>query len=48
MTEHQRYDAEFFKEYGWCSCYECDIIFYDIDELIAHQKECDKPTKKKE
>ncbi len=39
------YCEDFFDMYGWVSCYECDIIFYDIDKLIEHQKECDKPKK---
>ena len=43
--DHQYYDDDFFKLEGWVSCYECDIIFYDIDKLIEHQKECDKPKK---
>ena len=43
VEDHQYYDDDFFKLEGWVSCYECDIIFYDIDKLIEHQKECDKP-----
>ena len=39
---HHSYDEDFFKEYGWVSCYECDTIFYVIDELVEHQRECDK------
>ena len=42
---HQFYDEEFFRKYGWCSCYECDEIYYDIDKLIEHQERCDKPYK---
>ena len=41
------YDEEFFKKYGWVSCYECDKIFFKIDELVKHQKECDDPKKEK-
>jgi len=31
------YDEDFWKENGWVSCFECDIIFYDLDELVEHQ-----------
>ena len=42
-TTYMYYDEEFFKKYGWVSCYECDTIFYDIEELVEHQEECDRP-----
>ena len=35
------YDEEFYSEYGWASCFECDIVFYDLKELDEHQKHCD-------
>ena len=48
MSEtHQYYDEEFFKKYGWVSCYEGDKIFFNISELVKHQKECDDPKKEK-
>lgn len=31
-------DMEFYKEYGWASCFECDEIFTDLDELYKHQE----------
>ena len=31
------YDKDFWEEYGWVSCFECDIIFYDLEELSEHQ-----------
>ncbi len=32
------YSEIFYEEHGWCSCYECDIIFTDLEELFDHQK----------
>jgi len=40
------YNEEFFRKYGWVSCYECDKIFFNINELREHQKECDRPKEK--
>ena len=31
-------DKDFYLEYGWASCFECDIIFYDLEELDEHQE----------
>ena len=31
------YDKKFWKEYGWASCFECDEIFEDLEELFEHQ-----------
>jgi hypothetical protein len=39
--DHQHFNEDFLKKYGWVSCYECDKIFYDVDELIEHQENCD-------
>ena len=39
---HQYFDLDFFKKYGWVCCYECDKIFFVIEELIEHQEECDR------
>ena len=25
------YDEEFYSEYGWASCFECDVIFYNLE-----------------
>ena len=36
MDRH--YDKEFWEKYGWVSCYECDIIFTDLEKLYEHQK----------
>ena len=33
------YDEEFYSEYGWASCFECDVIFYNLEELDEHQEE---------
>jgi len=33
----QYYDKDFWEENGWVSCFECDIIFYDLEELFEHQ-----------
>ena len=43
---HQQYDEDFFKKYGWVCCYECDKIFFVIEELIEHQEECDRPKER--
>ena len=38
MDEQTRmYDEEFWEKYGWASCFECDIIFIDLEELFEHQ-----------
>jgi hypothetical protein len=31
------YDKEFLEENGWVSCFECDIIFEDLEKLYEHQ-----------
>ena len=31
------YDKDFWEENGWVSCFECDIIFYDLEKLFEHQ-----------
>ena len=31
------YDKDFWEESGWISCYECDKIFEDLEELFEHQ-----------
>jgi len=31
------YDKDFWEEEGWVSCFECDIIFYDLEKLYEHQ-----------
>ena len=36
MIENFYYE-EFWKEYAWCSCYECDEVFYDLEKLFEHQ-----------
>ena len=33
------YDKDFFKRFGFASCFECDKIFTDLDELAEHQAE---------
>ena len=32
------YDKDFWEEEGWVSCFECDIIFTDLEKLFEHQK----------
>ncbi len=36
MARDLQNEETFLKEHGWCSCYECDIIFTDIEELVKH------------
>ncbi|RZD41570.1 MAG: hypothetical protein CXT73_04725 [Methanobacteriota archaeon] len=33
------YDKNFYKKYGFASCFECDKTFTDLDELAEHQEE---------
>jgi len=28
------YDKDFWEKYGWISCFECDEIFEDLEELF--------------
>ena len=39
------YDEEFYSKYGWASCFECDVVFYNLEELDEHQKEHIKKEK---
>ena len=32
------YDKEHYKKWGWASCFECDEIFIDLNELADHQE----------
>ena len=36
MARDLQYEESFLGEHGWCSCYECDIVFTDIEELEKH------------
>jgi len=31
------YNKDFWEEEGWVSCFECDIIFTDLEKLFEHQ-----------
>ena len=31
------YCKDFWEKNGWASCFECDIIFYDLEKLYEHQ-----------
>jgi len=33
------YDDDFYKKYGFASCFECDKAFNNLDELAEHQEE---------
>ena len=38
MNELARmYDKDFWEKYGGVSCFECDIIFEDLEKLFKHQ-----------
>ena len=41
------YCKDFWEEEGWVSCFECDIIFYDLEKLYEHQLIHLKEEKKK-
>ena len=32
------YDKDFWEKNEWVSCFECDIIFTDLEKLFEHQK----------
>jgi len=39
LEELARYYCKYFWEKeGWVSCFECDIIFTDLEKLFEHQK----------
>ena len=37
-TASEMYDEIFFEINGWASCFECDLVFYNLDELAEHQE----------
>ena len=37
MARDLQYEESFLREHGWCSCYECDIVFTVLDELKKHE-----------
>jgi hypothetical protein len=38
MTKDTYYSKDFWKEYGWVSCFECDEIFDDLEKLHECQE----------
>ena len=32
------YDKDFWEKHEWCSCFECDLTFTDLEKLFEHQK----------
>ena len=38
MNFAHTYDKDFWEENGWVSCFECDIIFEDLEKLFEHQQ----------
>jgi len=38
MKKEGYYEKSFWKENGWASCFECDEIFEDLDNLHEHQE----------
>jgi len=38
MDLNKGYDKDFWEENGWVSCFECDIIFADLQKLFEHQQ----------
>ena len=38
MARDLQYEESFLGEHGWCSCYECDIVFTELEELEKHEK----------
>ena len=39
MTVKNDYDIDFYKKYGFASCFECDETFVVLDELNKHQEQ---------
>jgi len=39
MTVNNDYDIDFYKKYGFASCFECDETFVVLDELNKHQEQ---------
>ena len=37
MKNEEYYEERFWKENGWASCFECDEIFEDLEQLFEHQ-----------
>jgi hypothetical protein len=37
MTQEE-FNQDFYCEYGFVSCFECDETFTDIEELKEHEK----------
>jgi len=37
MKREMYYNKDFWKTNGWASCFECDTIFEDLEELSDHQ-----------
>ena len=35
-----QHEEDFLTKNGWCSCYECDKIFFNISKLKTHLDEC--------
>lgn len=46
MDQHLYYNKDFWEKHGWCSCFECDEIFTDLDKLFKHQKNHTNKEKK--
>ena len=38
FTLKNDYDKDFYKKYGFVSCFECDETFTDLDKLAEHQE----------
>tara|TARA_Y100000310_G_scaffold55638_1_gene51025 strand:- start:231 stop:398 length:168 start_codon:yes stop_codon:yes gene_type:complete len=48
MDDSSFFNEEFFKKYGFVSCYECDEIAYSKEELYEHIENCPWLVKEKQ
>jgi len=41
MTQHTwTPEEDYYKRMGWCSCPECDRVYYDWEQFVVHAESC--------
>ena len=41
MSDYQwNEERDMYDKMGWCSCPECDIVFFNWEEFVAHSQRC--------
>ena len=33
-------EEDYYARMGWCSCPECDRVFYDWEQFLQHAEQC--------